>query len=100
MQFMMGRIFAGISSNNTGLLPHEYQAHFLHCIDYLRQAIMCSADLALEIHGPNDADDLGPLDGGWNGHHVCKDYSQVLGYLDGKPTMCGDLESCRFADSP
>lgn len=30
---------------------------------------MCSADLALEIHGPNDADDLGPLDGGWNGHH-------------------------------
>lgn len=61
---------------------------------------MCSADLALEIHGPNDADDLGPQDGGWNGHHgmhhpkrsswlhtdesaVCKDYTQVIGYLEG-----------------
>ena len=74
-----------MSSNTTERLPRGYQAHFLHCIDYLRQAIMCSADLALEIHGPNDADDLGPLDGGWNGHHVCKDYRQVLGYLDGKP---------------
>ncbi|KAJ9165216.1 hypothetical protein NKR19_g542 [Coniochaeta hoffmannii] len=80
--FMMGRIYAGVSSNTTGRLPHGYQTHFLHCIDYLRQAIMCSADLALEIHGPNDADDLGPLDGGWNGHHVCKDYNQVLEYLD------------------
>jgi hypothetical protein len=83
-QFMMGRIHSGILSNTTESLPNEWHAHFLHCIDYLRQAIMCSADLALEIHGPNDADDLGPLDGGWNGHHICKDYSQVLGYLDGK----------------
>lgn len=68
-QFMMGRIYSGILANATDSLPNKWHSHFLHCIDYLRQAIMCSADLALEIHGPDDADDLGPLDGGWNGHH-------------------------------
>ena len=30
---------------------------------------MCSADLALEAHDVIDSDDLGPLDGGWSGHH-------------------------------
>ncbi|OIW35710.1 hypothetical protein CONLIGDRAFT_690397 [Coniochaeta ligniaria NRRL 30616] len=84
--FMMGRIYSGMLTNSTGSLPTDWHSHFLHCIDYLRQAIMCSADLALEIHGPNDADDLGPLDGGWNGHHVCKDYSQVIGYLESQIT--------------
>ncbi|KAB5585859.1 hypothetical protein GE09DRAFT_1277311 [Coniochaeta sp. 2T2.1] len=82
--FMMGRIYAGVTANTTEVLPDGYHRHLLHCIDYLRQAIMCSADLALEIHGPDDADDLGPKDGGWNGRHVCKDYSQVLGYLEGQ----------------
>lgn len=56
-------------SNNTGMLPEDYQSHFLHCIDYLRQAAMCSADLAMEAHEESDTDDLGPLDGGWSGHH-------------------------------
>jgi hypothetical protein len=69
---------------------------------------MCSADLALEAHDVTDSDDLGPLDGGWSGQHgetflslffrrtvcvlqwnadtslVCKDYSQVINYLEGK----------------
>ncbi|KAI8623079.1 hypothetical protein F5Y19DRAFT_403931 [Xylariaceae sp. FL1651] len=80
--FMMGRIYAGVTSGVTQSLPSDYHAHFLHCIDYLRQAVMCSADLALELHDPSDTDDLGPQDGGWNGHHVCKDYTQVLGYLE------------------
>lgn len=68
-KFMMGRIYSGVLDNTTDILPNDWHSHFLHCIDYLRQAIMCSADLTLEIHAPSDADDLGPLDGGWNGHH-------------------------------
>ncbi|KAF2967463.1 hypothetical protein GQX73_g6086 [Xylaria multiplex] len=80
--FMMGRIYAGVTAGTTDSLPTDYHAHFLHCIDYLRQAVMCSADIALELHDSSDADDLGPQDGGWNGHHVCKDYTQVLGYLE------------------
>ncbi|KAI0487146.1 hypothetical protein F4859DRAFT_527283 [Xylaria cf. heliscus] len=80
--FMMGRIYAGVTAGTTESLPSDYHSHFLHCIDYLRQAVMCSADMALELHDPSDPDDLGPQDGGWNGHHVCKDYTQVLGYLE------------------
>ncbi|KAI0470439.1 hypothetical protein GGR56DRAFT_144173 [Xylariaceae sp. FL0804] len=80
--FIMGRIFAGVSAGSTAGLPADYQRHFVHCIDYLRQGIMCAADLATELHDPDDPDDLGPKDGGWNGLHVCKDYGQVLNYLD------------------
>ncbi|KAI1339687.1 hypothetical protein F5Y15DRAFT_381724, partial [Xylariaceae sp. FL0016] len=80
--FMMGRIYAGITANTTEGLPEDYHEHFLHCIDYLRQGVMCSGDMAMELHDPSDADDLGPKDGGWNGLHVCKDYTQVIGYLE------------------
>ena len=45
---------------------------------------MCAGDLALEPHTEQDADDLGPLDGGWQGRHVCKDYGEVLGVLEGE----------------
>lgn len=68
-QYMMGRIYSGVVLNITTDLPEDYHAHFLHCIDYLRQAVMCSGDVAIEDHDANDADDLGPLDGGWSGRH-------------------------------
>ncbi|KAH6676942.1 hypothetical protein F5X68DRAFT_245980 [Plectosphaerella plurivora] len=80
--FMMGRVYAGVTHDRTAELPHDYHAHFLHCIDYLRQGVMCTGDVALEPHMPSDSDDLGPKDGGWNGMHVCKDYSQVLQSLN------------------
>lgn len=66
---MMARIFSGVMSNNTDIIPDDYHSHFLHCVDYVRQSIMCSADLALEAHDATDSDDLGPLDGGWSGLH-------------------------------
>ncbi|KAF2465348.1 uncharacterized protein BDR25DRAFT_204684, partial [Lindgomyces ingoldianus] len=80
--YMLGRTYSGIISGKTQDLPQDYHAHFFHCIDYLRQAVMCSADLALELHKVTDADDLGAGDGGWSGRHVCKDYSQVISYLE------------------
>lgn len=82
--FMMGRIYAGITHSMTDRLPADYHAHFLHCIDYLRQGVMCAGDLAVEPHGAEDADDLGPMDGGWGGLHVCKVYGGVLGVLEGE----------------
>lgn len=53
----------------SSILDTDYQSHYLHCIDYLRQAIMCAGDVALEPHAPTDGPDNGPLDGGWNGIH-------------------------------
>jgi hypothetical protein len=68
-QFMMTRIYSTLLTDNRNSLPEDYHSHYLHCVDYLRQGIMCSADLTMEPHGPGDADDNGPLDGSWNGHH-------------------------------
>ncbi|KAH8785888.1 hypothetical protein F5883DRAFT_536394 [Diaporthe sp. PMI_573] len=82
--FMMGRIFSALSGNISGVLPDDYFTHYMHCVDYLRQAVMCNGDMAMEPHLPTDGPDNGPLDGGWNGMHVCKDYSQVIGYLEGQ----------------
>lgn len=45
---------------------------------------MCSADMAMEPHEQTDPDDNGPMDGSWNGHHVCKDYGHVMPYLEGE----------------
>lgn len=66
---MMGRIFSALSGNITGVLPGDYFTHYMHCVDYLRQAVMCNGDMAMEPHKPTDGPDNGPLDGGWNGMH-------------------------------
>lgn len=66
---MMGRIYSALEGNMTHHLMSDYQSHYLHCIDYLRQAVMCAGDVALEPHAPTDGPDNGPLDGGWNGIH-------------------------------
>jgi len=80
--YMMGMIYSGLTTNKTDMFTPDYNIHFFHCIDYLRQAVMCSADLALEPHLIADPDDNGPGDGSWKAMHVCKDYGQVIKYLD------------------
>lgn len=107
---MMGRIFAAHEANKSGMLAPGYQTHYLHCIDYIRQGVMCAGDVSLEPHSELDGPDNGPLDGGWNGIHgmwehrtrtawscrrrgfvvsltlsaVCKNYDEVTRYLEGR----------------
>ena len=82
---MMTRIYSGIVSNNMKAIPKDYHFHFLHCADYVRPGIMCAADVALEGHEPSDADDLGPLDGGWSGHHGETSFAyDIRGFLRGE----------------
>lgn len=62
--------------------------HLNHCFDYIRQAIMCAGDVALEgaaTSFPVDehGHDRGGSDG-WDAIHVCKDYSQIYAYLEEK----------------
>lgn len=66
---MMGRIFSSLAGNISGVLPDDYFTHYMHCVDYLRQAVACAGDMAMEPHLPTDGPDNGPLDGGWNGMH-------------------------------
>ncbi|KAF2852749.1 hypothetical protein T440DRAFT_466332 [Plenodomus tracheiphilus IPT5] len=60
--------------------------HINHCFDYLRQAVMCSGDVALEgaatTFPEGEFGDRGGSDG-WDGTHVCRDYGEVKGWLEG-----------------
>jgi hypothetical protein len=66
--------------------PIQRSWHVNHCFEYIRQAIMCAGDVALEgaattfPSGPN-GEDLGGSDG-WDAKHVCKDYGQIAKYLE------------------
>ncbi|KAL5115067.1 hypothetical protein ACEQ8H_007042 [Pleosporales sp. CAS-2024a] len=60
--------------------------HINHCFEYLRQAIMCAGDVALEGAATTfplseGGEDQGGSDG-WDARHVCKDYGQVKAYLE------------------
>lgn len=60
-------------------LTEEVAHHSAHCIDYLRQSIMCAADTNLE--GKTEA---GP---GWGSKHECADYDAVLAWANEHSTM-------------
>lgn len=60
--------------------------HINHCFEYMRQAIMCAGDVALEGAATtfplgDGGEDKGGSDG-WDARHVCKDYGEVYGYLE------------------
>ncbi|KAK4560438.1 hypothetical protein LTR86_005634 [Recurvomyces mirabilis] len=57
--------------------------HLAHCFDYLRQAIMCHGDTALEGLQTTFGPDVGGSDG-WNTQHVCKRYDEVYKWLEEK----------------
>ncbi|KAK8052479.1 hypothetical protein PG993_003864 [Apiospora rasikravindrae] len=69
--YIMAKIFSSVLSNSTDIgIPSDYEAHFLHCVDYLRQAAMCAGDVALE---PRSDEDGKPgavtLENAFNGYH-------------------------------
>ncbi|KAK4210916.1 hypothetical protein QBC37DRAFT_291445 [Rhypophila decipiens] len=77
--FAMVQTYSGLKSNHP--IPDDHHWHMVHCFDYMRQAIMCSADMALEGLETTFPDHNGGSDG-WDSKHVCKDYSQVKNYLE------------------
>jgi hypothetical protein len=60
----------------TDDLQREFP-HVRHCFDYIRQALMCSADATLE---PVNAD-LGGVTG-WDGTHVCRDFGSLAQWAE------------------
>lgn len=77
--FAVVQTYSGLKANMP--IPDDHHWHMIHCFDYMRQAIMCSADMALEGHETTFPDDNGGSDG-WDSKHVCKDYGQVINYLE------------------
>lgn len=60
-----------------GKQRHDHVAsHPDHCFDYLRQAIICSADLTLEKARVDDDGHRRATDG-WGTEHNCKKWNKV-----------------------
>jgi len=64
--FAIVETYSGLTSNTT--LPEDHHWHMIHCFDYMRQAIMCSADMALEGLETTFPDHNGGSDG-WDSKH-------------------------------
>ncbi|KAI1359731.1 hypothetical protein F5Y08DRAFT_69549 [Xylaria arbuscula] len=68
-------------TSDTTMVPKDMLWHVPHCFDYLRQSIMCCGDVALEGDQTTFPDGFEGSDG-WDAKHVCKDYGQILDYLN------------------
>ncbi|KAK0714540.1 hypothetical protein B0H67DRAFT_644390 [Lasiosphaeris hirsuta] len=74
-------VVAALTSNQPDMMPVEGAWHLSHCFDYLRQSIMCCGDVALEGQQTTFPEGWKGSDG-WDAKHVCKDYGQVISYLE------------------
>ncbi|KAI8948280.1 hypothetical protein F4801DRAFT_557793 [Xylaria longipes] len=68
-------------TSDTSRVPEETPWHLTHCFDYIRQGIMCCGDVALEGEQTTFPEGFEGSDG-WDARHVCKDYDQILAYLN------------------
>ncbi|KAI1150560.1 hypothetical protein F4825DRAFT_425971 [Nemania diffusa] len=68
-------------TSDTSRVPSETPWHLTHCFDYIRQGIMCCGDVALEGEQTTFPEGFEGSDG-WDAKHVCKNYDQVLEYLN------------------
>ncbi|KAJ1706237.1 hypothetical protein NYO67_11591 [Aspergillus flavus] len=73
-------IYSAIFSKDHSGHHHrdDHSDHTKHCIDYLRQSIMCASDATLE----GLADDGSPVTGvdGWNNTHQCRDWDSLYDF--------------------
>lgn len=66
----MGKIFSAVLTGSPDMPEaNDYEAHFLHCVDYMRQAAMCAGDLAIEPRGENGQPGPVNLENAFNGLH-------------------------------
>lgn len=56
--------------------PIPSKHHATHCIEYLRQAVLCSGDLTLEVPEYVDQKTWKGATG-WNTEHQCRDWSAI-----------------------
>ena len=63
----------GTSREEFATWDQEKLGHTAHCIEYLRQGILCSADTTLEGETGSYSESIG-----WGQKHVCRDYDELM----------------------
>ncbi|OGM50716.1 hypothetical protein ABOM_000490 [Aspergillus bombycis] len=76
-------IYNAVYSKNHSAHRHrdDHSDHTKHCIDYLRQSIMCASDATLEGSGVlgGDGNPVRAVDG-WNSTHQCRDWDSLYDF--------------------
>ncbi|THH29827.1 hypothetical protein EUX98_g4378 [Antrodiella citrinella] len=68
------------TTTNSNHLEEDWAEHSTHCLNYLRQTILCSADMTLEPEIPVEGTrDVGE---GTGVEHVCRDWTRVYDFVD------------------
>ncbi|KAI1337243.1 hypothetical protein F5Y15DRAFT_390699 [Xylariaceae sp. FL0016] len=78
--FAIVQTYSGLSSGHE--IPDDHHWHMIHCFDYMRQAIMCNADMALEGRETTFPKELEGGSDGWDSKHVCRKWDDVISYLE------------------
>jgi hypothetical protein len=56
---------------------HSSDTHIQHCLEYIRQSIMCAADTTIELAvKASDEDNVGVR--GFGTEHICRDFRQLV----------------------
>ncbi|KIX93905.1 uncharacterized protein Z520_10242 [Fonsecaea multimorphosa CBS 102226] len=55
------------------------EAHIVHCVDYLRQSVMCCGDTTLE-RGHEAGGIFKPPVDGWGNTHMCRDWDALFSF--------------------
>ncbi|KAF2683337.1 hypothetical protein K458DRAFT_452845 [Lentithecium fluviatile CBS 122367] len=76
-------LYASVSNESTFTyrIP-QLEHHWRHCFDYLRQALMCNADVTLETLEMRGDMVVGSVDG-WGTEHVCRDWDGLKDWAQG-----------------
>ena len=64
------------------LSAHANELHVAHCLDYLRQSIMCAGDMSLESAVTDKNGKLIQAVSGWGATHTCKAWDEVFEYTE------------------
>jgi len=62
-------------------LEESQVEHTGHCFDYLRQALMCAADMTLEWAAEVPPGGVPFTVDGWGITHQCRNWNQVIGWV-------------------
>ncbi|KAF2102914.1 hypothetical protein NA57DRAFT_71899 [Rhizodiscina lignyota] len=72
----------GRAMENSSQVPDQEVWHTYHCTEFLRQAIKCSADPALDTTAANADVPTGRSTTGWDGTHICRDYDSLFAWAE------------------
>ncbi|KAK1974637.1 hypothetical protein LZ30DRAFT_607504, partial [Colletotrichum cereale] len=68
-------------TGSENIIPQgHHSVHTNHCFDYLRQAILCTADMTLEGGVPGEEKGTD----GFGHAHICRDHRKVVEWIEGR----------------